>query len=68
MVEVIIQAKTTLIDFLFLFYNGLMQLLNQIMFCLSGGSNPILGDVLVIAGTCFFGLSNVGEVSLKHWL
>lgn len=26
-----------------------------------GGSNPILGDVLVIAGTCFFGLSNVGE-------
>ncbi|KVI07900.1 Protein of unknown function DUF914, eukaryotic [Cynara cardunculus var. scolymus] len=26
-----------------------------------GGSNPILGDVLVIAGTCFFALSNVGE-------
>ncbi|XP_076928699.1 uncharacterized protein LOC143592740 [Bidens hawaiensis] len=26
-----------------------------------GGSNPVLGDVLVIAGTCFFALSNVGE-------
>ncbi|KAI3723991.1 hypothetical protein L2E82_35755 [Cichorium intybus] len=27
----------------------------------SGGSNPVLGDVLVIVGTCFFALSNVGE-------
>lgn len=27
----------------------------------SGGQNPVLGDVLVIAGTCFFALSNVGE-------
>ncbi|KAI3725228.1 hypothetical protein L1987_65008 [Smallanthus sonchifolius] len=26
-----------------------------------GGSNPVLGDALVIAGTCFFALSNVGE-------
>ncbi|KVI07935.1 Protein of unknown function DUF914, eukaryotic, partial [Cynara cardunculus var. scolymus] len=26
-----------------------------------GGSNPILGDALVIAGTCFFAVSNVGE-------
>ncbi|KAI3746240.1 hypothetical protein L6452_08664 [Arctium lappa] len=26
-----------------------------------GGSNPILGDILVIAGTCFFALSNVSE-------
>ncbi|KAL8240125.1 hypothetical protein R6Q59_013480 [Mikania micrantha] len=26
-----------------------------------GGSNPVLGDALVIAGTCFFSLSNVGE-------
>ncbi|XP_024987569.1 solute carrier family 35 member F1-like [Cynara cardunculus var. scolymus] len=26
-----------------------------------GGSNPILGDVLVIAATCFFAFSNVGE-------
>nr|XP_043633978.1 solute carrier family 35 member F1-like [Erigeron canadensis] len=26
-----------------------------------GGSNPILGDVIVIAGTCFFAFSNVGE-------
>ncbi|KAJ9542656.1 hypothetical protein OSB04_029162 [Centaurea solstitialis] len=26
-----------------------------------GGSKPILGDVLVILGTCFFALSNVGE-------
>ncbi|XP_023756301.1 uncharacterized protein LOC111904820 isoform X1 [Lactuca sativa] len=27
----------------------------------SSGRNPILGDILVIAGTCFFALSNVGE-------
>ncbi|XP_061340304.1 uncharacterized protein LOC133286829 isoform X2 [Gastrolobium bilobum] len=26
-----------------------------------GGSRPILGDVLVIAGTLFYGISNVGE-------
>ncbi|KAI3746242.1 hypothetical protein L6452_08666 [Arctium lappa] len=26
-----------------------------------GGSNPVLGDVLVIAATCFFAFSNVGE-------
>ncbi|KAJ9542636.1 hypothetical protein OSB04_029142 [Centaurea solstitialis] len=26
-----------------------------------GGSNPILGDALVISGTCFFAFSNVGE-------
>ncbi|KAI3746237.1 hypothetical protein L6452_08661 [Arctium lappa] len=26
-----------------------------------GGSKPILGDILVIAGTCFFAASNVGE-------
>nr|XP_043630278.1 solute carrier family 35 member F1-like [Erigeron canadensis] len=26
-----------------------------------GGSNPVLGDVLVIGGTIFFALSNVGE-------
>ncbi|KAJ9542657.1 hypothetical protein OSB04_029163 [Centaurea solstitialis] len=26
-----------------------------------GGSKPILGDILVILGTCFFALSNVGE-------
>ncbi|KAI3723992.1 hypothetical protein L2E82_35756 [Cichorium intybus] len=26
----------------------------------SGGSNPVLGDVIVIAGTWFFALSNVG--------
>ncbi|KAI7748780.1 hypothetical protein M8C21_033584, partial [Ambrosia artemisiifolia] len=26
-----------------------------------GGSNPVLGDALVIAGTCFFAFSNVGE-------
>ena len=29
----------------------------------SGGPNPVLGDILVIVGTCFFALSNVGEVS-----
>ncbi|MFS8019494.1 putative solute carrier family 35 member SLC35F1/F2/F6 [Helianthus anomalus] len=26
-----------------------------------GGTNPVLGDALVIAGTCFFAFSNVGE-------
>ncbi|KAF5803593.1 putative solute carrier family 35 member SLC35F1/F2/F6 [Helianthus annuus] len=26
-----------------------------------GGSNPVLGDALMIAGTCFFAFSNVGE-------
>ncbi|KAJ9542583.1 hypothetical protein OSB04_029089 [Centaurea solstitialis] len=26
-----------------------------------GGSKPILGDILVILGSCFFALSNVGE-------
>lgn len=30
----------------------------------SGGSRPLLGDGLVIAGTVFFALSNVGEVSV----
>jgi len=28
----------------------------------SGGSKPLLGDVLVIAGTVFFAVSNVSEV------
>ncbi|XP_034693999.1 solute carrier family 35 member F1-like isoform X5 [Vitis riparia] len=27
-----------------------------------GGSRPLLGDILVIAGTLFFALSNVGEI------
>ncbi|XP_048322146.2 uncharacterized protein LOC107432192 isoform X3 [Ziziphus jujuba] len=27
-----------------------------------GGSKPLLGDILVIAGTLFFALSNVGEI------
>ncbi|KAI3776129.1 hypothetical protein L1987_45892 [Smallanthus sonchifolius] len=31
-----------------------------------GGSNPVLGDALVIAGTCFFALSNVGEVGFHY--
>ena len=31
------------------------------MICL-GGSKPLLGDTLVIIGTVFFGMSNVGEV------
>ena len=26
-----------------------------------GGSRPVLGDILVIAGTLFYGVSNVGE-------
>jgi hypothetical protein len=30
---------------------------------ITGGSKPVLGDFLVIAGTIFFALSNVGEVS-----
>lgn len=29
---------------------------------LSGGSKPLLGDILVIAGTIFYAFSNVGEV------
>lgn len=29
---------------------------------LSGGTKPLLGDILVIAGTIFFAMSNVGEV------
>ncbi len=29
---------------------------------LSGGSKPLLGDTLVIAGTIFFAMRNVGEV------
>ncbi|KAI3471955.1 hypothetical protein Pfo_028643 [Paulownia fortunei] len=29
--------------------------------CLSGGSKPLLGDFLVIAGSLFFSMSNVGE-------
>ncbi|KAJ0741786.1 putative solute carrier family 35 member SLC35F1/F2/F6 [Helianthus annuus] len=31
-----------------------------------GGSNPVLGDALMIAGTCFFAFSNVGEVGLTR--
>ncbi|KAI8031156.1 Solute carrier family 35 member F2 [Camellia lanceoleosa] len=31
------------------------------VFADSGGSKPLLGDVLVIAGTLFFAMSNVGE-------
>jgi solute carrier family 35 protein F1/2 len=30
---------------------------------ITGGSKPVLGDFLVITGTIFFALSNVGEVS-----
>lgn len=29
---------------------------------LSGGSRPLVGDILYVAGTIFFALSNVGEV------
>ncbi|MFS8019493.1 putative solute carrier family 35 member SLC35F1/F2/F6 [Helianthus anomalus] len=32
-----------------------------------GGTNPVLGDALVIAGTCFFAFSNVGEVGFHEW-
>ena len=35
----------------------------RVFFAIIGGSRPILGDFLVIAGTIFFALSNVGEVS-----
>lgn len=38
----------------------LMKILNVPL--LSGGTRPVLGDVLVIAGTFFFAMSNVGEV------
>lgn len=37
-----------------------MKILNVPL--LSGGTRPVLGDVLVIAGTFFFAMSNVGEV------
>lgn len=36
--------------------------INIISNCLSGGSNPLLGDFLVVAGTVFLALSSVGQV------
>lgn len=35
---------------------------------LSGGSKPLLGDALVIGGTVFFAMSNVGEVCFTSCL
>lgn len=36
--------------------------MNSASIIFAGGTRPILGDVLVIAGTFFFAMSNVGEV------
>ena len=43
--------------------NAISFLQAHIFVVITGGSKPILGDFLVIAGTIFFALSNVGEVS-----
>lgn len=33
---------------------------------LAGGMKPLLGDILVIAGTFCYAISNVGEVSIPY--
>lgn len=44
--------------------NNSDYMLCYVMFysCFSDGSRPLLGDFLVIVGTVFFAMSNVGEV------
>lgn len=47
---------------MYLFPYKYFKLLLVTVSSLSGGSKPLLGDMLVIGGTFFYAMSNVGEV------
>ena len=45
----------------------IVSTITQTCIRLLGGSKPILGDTLVVAGTLFLAMSNVGEVGKSQW-